>query len=332
MQLPGITAFAPGARLSRYVYRYYLLEFRLLEEQPPLEERVLLNTNALLQDAVGRLYVEAAFSPEAKRAVTEIVNKDLAAFRARLENLDWMTDETKARALEKLDQMVVKVGYPDQWETYEAVEVGDSYAETVVSAGRAFLRKTSSRAGEPVDRTQWDAPAQIVNAFYNPSLTRSSSPRVSYSRPFLMYAPTPPRTLAPSVMLSVTKSRTASIPMRPPSSRLNKVASLPPPKSSQNPSAAYSRDAKRHAPFQLGEPGHRENEPHHRKGRLLQSGRDLELYRGRLGHKGVRGADRTPPQEHADRQIGDKSPRCSQKQSKGVVGPRKAFDWVIMPT
>ena len=139
-----------------------------VEEQPPLEERVLDAVNAALPDAVGRLYVDAYFPPEAKAEIETLTADVLESFRARLEANPWMTPETKERALEKLDTVAVKVGYPDEWETYEEVEVADAFAGTLRSAAEAALRRDYAKAGQPVDRTEWDIPAQLVNAFYNP--------------------------------------------------------------------------------------------------------------------------------------------------------------------
>jgi putative endopeptidase len=78
-----------------------------------------------------------------------------------------MTPETKAEAQEKLARIAVKVGYPNRWRSYAAVTVGDSYAETSLNAFRAMLREQYGRAGQPVDREEWDTPPQTVNAFYN---------------------------------------------------------------------------------------------------------------------------------------------------------------------
>lgn len=139
-----------------------------LEEQPPLDERVLNEVNAALPDAVGRLYVAAHFPPEAKMAIEALTADVLDAFGERLEANTWMTPETRTKALEKLDAVAVKVGYPDRWDTYEAVEVADSFAGALQNALGVDLRKQFSKAGQPVDRTEWDLPAQIVNAQYNP--------------------------------------------------------------------------------------------------------------------------------------------------------------------
>ena len=92
----------------------------------------------------------------------------LDAFGARLAANAWMTPETRGKAVAKLNAVTVKVGYPDTWETYEDVVPADTYAGSMRSALEATVREQFGKAGQPVDRTKWDIPAQIVNARYDP--------------------------------------------------------------------------------------------------------------------------------------------------------------------
>jgi putative endopeptidase len=139
-----------------------------LEEQPSLEERVLYRVNGALPDAVGKLYVAAHFPPEAKAAIEALTRDVLDAFGERLAANAWMTPETRAKAIAKLEAVTVKVGYPDVWETYESVALADSFAGSLRSALEVDLHRHYARAGQPVDRSEWEIPAQIVNAMYNP--------------------------------------------------------------------------------------------------------------------------------------------------------------------
>ena len=117
--------------------------------------------------ALGKLYVAEYFPPEAKAQIEAMVQQLIAATRIRIENLEWMAPETKAQAMEKLDTMRVKVAYPDIWRTYDAVTVGDSYAETLSNANIAEYMRQIDRIGEPVDRDEWDMFPQEVNAYYS---------------------------------------------------------------------------------------------------------------------------------------------------------------------
>ena len=137
---------------------------------PPLDERVLGQVNGLMGDALGKLYVDEHFPPEAKAEMIDLVDGIVTAFGDRLERNEWMTPETRERALEKLSTLRVKVGYPDpdKWETYEDVEIGDSYFASVLSAANALTRESLAEAGFPVDREEWSMNAQTANAYYSP--------------------------------------------------------------------------------------------------------------------------------------------------------------------
>jgi putative endopeptidase len=156
-------------------------------EMAPLEERVLGQVNGLMGDALGQLYVAEHFPPEAKAEIEELVAQVAAAFHDRLRNNAWMTPQTRERALEKLDALRVKVGYPDEWETYEDVEIGENYFGSVMSAANAALRESLSEAGKPVDRDEWGMNAQTVNAYYSPVNNEIVFPAAILQPPFFDY-------------------------------------------------------------------------------------------------------------------------------------------------
>ncbi|HET7601898.1 MAG TPA: M13 family metallopeptidase [Gemmatimonadales bacterium] len=158
---------------------------------PPVEERALSQTSGLMGDALGRLYVAEHFPPEAKQEMEALVARIVAAFGDRLEHNEWMTPETREKALAKLATLRVKVGYPDEWETYEDVEIGESYAETVLSAANASLRESLAEAGQPVDREEWGMNAQTANAYYSPLNNEIVFPAAILQRPFFDYRADP---------------------------------------------------------------------------------------------------------------------------------------------
>lgn len=160
-------------------------------QQAPLEERVLDETSSMLGEAIGRLYVEEYFPPEAKEQVTELVEALIVAFRARLEANPWMSAETKAEALTKLDALGMKIGYPDQWRSYEAVEIADSYVGSFLSAVNADTRHNLEQAGQPVDTEEWFIPPQTVNAFYDPTANEIVFPAAFLQAPFFDYQADP---------------------------------------------------------------------------------------------------------------------------------------------
>lgn len=161
------------------------------QQQQPIERRALGQVNGALGFAVGKLYVAETFPPEAKARITELVDEILIAFRARLENNAWMSPEAKAVALEKLANMRVKVGYPDVWRTYDAVEIGDSYAATALSAANAGVKRRLARVGKPVDRAEWGLLPQTINASYNLLNNDITFPAGILQSPFFDYEADP---------------------------------------------------------------------------------------------------------------------------------------------
>lgn len=155
-------------QMESAAFTYYGAVLNGVTVNAPIEGRTLDQVNYFLGDAIGKLYVNAFFSPEAREQSQDLVDEIVAAFRVRLERNSWMTPATRDRALEKLDKLRVKVGYPDQWESYDDVAIGRSYYASALSAFNAYYRKGLATIGHPVDRSLWPFPAQTVNAMYNP--------------------------------------------------------------------------------------------------------------------------------------------------------------------
>ena len=155
-----------------------------MEEQLPIEKDVLVSVNGLMPDAMGQLYVAEHFSPEAKADIETLVDQLIAAFRVRLQENTWMSDETKAAAIAKLDTMRVKVGYPDQWRTYENYTIGNSYWGSVIDSVVAESVAQMGKYGQPVDRDLWWMGAQEVNAGYDPSNNDIMFPAAILQPPF----------------------------------------------------------------------------------------------------------------------------------------------------
>jgi putative endopeptidase len=120
--------------------------------------------------ALSRIYIEAAFSPQAKARAETLVANVKAALAERLASVDWMSDETRKRALEKLAAMRVKIAYPARWRDYGGADVGPyPFAENWLRANAYFHRLQLARIGQPVDRDEWFTSPHITNAFYNRS-------------------------------------------------------------------------------------------------------------------------------------------------------------------
>jgi len=155
------------------------------EEQQPMWRRGVATVNGALGEVVGKVYVKKHFPPEAKERMLELVGNLVKAYEKSIRELEWMSDETKAEALDKLSKFTPKIGYPDVWRDYTALEVrGDDYYGNVERAALAEYKRALDRQGGPVDRTEWGMTPQTVNAYYMPPLNEIVFPAAILQPPF----------------------------------------------------------------------------------------------------------------------------------------------------
>ncbi len=161
---------------------------RTLSGQPSMEprwKRVLNTTSGALGEAVGQLYVEKYFPPEAKERMLELVGNLKKSFAKRIDQLEWMGDNTKTKAHGKLNAIKVKIGYPDKWRDYSGLEVSaDSYAGNVLNSSRFDFRFDLAKIGKPVDEDEWHMTPQTVNAYYSPLANEIVFPAAILQPPF----------------------------------------------------------------------------------------------------------------------------------------------------
>lgn len=151
----------------------------------PRWQRVANNVSSSIGEIVGQIFVEQNFPPQAKQKMVDLIANLKLAFKDRINNLTWMSDTTKKKALEKLETMVVKVGYPDKWKDYTALDITrDSYAANIKRSAEFSFRDNMSKLGKPVDRTEWAMTPQTVNAYYNPSMNEIVFPAGILQHPF----------------------------------------------------------------------------------------------------------------------------------------------------
>jgi predicted metalloendopeptidase len=141
------------------------------EQIPDRWKRGVSLVESLMGDAVGRLYVERHFPPEAKARMDVLVDNLREAYRVSIESLDWMTPQTRQRALAKLDKFTPKIGYPNKWRDYSKFDVdrGDLYGNFRRGMAVTWDRELA-KLGMPVDRDEWFMTPQTVNAYYNPGM------------------------------------------------------------------------------------------------------------------------------------------------------------------
>ena len=139
---------------------------------------------SLVGEDIGRSYVEKHFPPSSKEKMLELVDYLIAAYRSRIQQLAWMSEPTKQRALEKLAQFNAKIGYPEKWRSYDGLEFGPDLVDNV-RAGSAFEHDYQlSKIGQPSDRGEWVSSPQTVNAFYNPVVNDITFPAAILQPPF----------------------------------------------------------------------------------------------------------------------------------------------------
>ena len=138
-----------------------------------------------LGEAIGKVYVELYFPAQAKSAMLELVENLTIAYRQSIETLPWMSEATKAKALEKLGKFIAKIGYPDKWRDYSTLEIkADDLIgnlQRIAAFGHAY---EVAKIGKPVDRDEWHMTPQTVNAYYNPLMNEIVFPAAILQTPF----------------------------------------------------------------------------------------------------------------------------------------------------
>ena len=156
------------------------------KEQTPRWKRAMGVPNSLLGEAVGKMYVEKYFPESSKKMMEELVANLRVALRQHIDELDWMSEETKVKAREKLESFTVKIGYPDKWKDYSTLDVDPSlsYYDNLRRAGTWYVADNLSKLGKPTDKTEWGMTPQTVNAYYNPTTNEICFPAAILQRPF----------------------------------------------------------------------------------------------------------------------------------------------------
>lgn len=155
------------------------------EANRPRWKRSVSTVNQALGEAVGKLYVEKYFPAAAKERMVKLVDNLSVALGERIQAQEWMSTETKAKAMEKLSTFHVKIGYPDKWKDYSTLEIkNDSYWANICRAAQWETADNLSRVGKPVDKDEWLMTPQTVNAYYNPTTNEICFPAAILQYPF----------------------------------------------------------------------------------------------------------------------------------------------------
>ena len=155
------------------------------EEDRPRWKRAVSAVEGGLGEALGQLYVAKYFPPEAKKRMEKLVANLQTALGERIDVQEWMSDETKKVAREKLDAFYVKVGYPDKWKDYSELEIGENYLNNMLAVGEWEIKDMiKTKFNKPVDRDEWYMTPQTVNAYYNPTTNEICFPAGILQPPF----------------------------------------------------------------------------------------------------------------------------------------------------
>ncbi|WP_429156608.1 M13 family metallopeptidase [Aeromonas veronii] len=182
-----LTDYAPylDSETDRANFAFYGTTLSGTPKQRASWERALGVLNDHLGEAVGQLYVARYFPPAAKERMEQLVENLRTAYGQSIKELDWMSPETKAQALEKLAKFRPKIGYPDKWKDYSAITIKPDDLVGNLQRSQAFEYADSlARLGKPVDRDEWHMSPQTVNAYYNPSNNEIVFPAAILQPPF----------------------------------------------------------------------------------------------------------------------------------------------------
>jgi putative endopeptidase len=175
-----------STEIEKTNWEFYSKTLSGAKKQRDAEQRALGTVSRSVGEAIGRLYVEAKFPPEAKQNAEKMISNVIKAFQIRIEKLDWMGEETKSRAIEKLDKFTVKIAYPDEWEDYSKLKVEEknNFAENMLAVSKWNRDNNLSEIGKPVDKSEWGMPPQTVNAYFNPLNNEIVFPAAILQPPF----------------------------------------------------------------------------------------------------------------------------------------------------
>lgn len=186
------TANLLSTKIEKANWEFYGKTLTGAVKQRPLDERALQVINNTVGEALGKLYVEKKFPAEAKAKAEKMIQNIFAAFETRINNLSWMSADTKKSAIAKLKKSRIKIGYPDKWEDYSALNIiapedGGNYFENSKNFSKWAYNKEIAELNKAVDKEKWGMSPQTVNAYYNPSYNEIVFPAAILQPPFYDY-------------------------------------------------------------------------------------------------------------------------------------------------
>ncbi len=179
------TASYLSSDFEKASFDFYVKAMTGTDVMRPRWKRVLGETSGALSEALGQLYVKAYFPQESKDRMIKLVANLKIGLGERIQNLEWMSPETKQKAMDKLNAITVKIGYPDKWRDYSGLEIkDDAYVLNVMRAGKFNTEFNLNKINKPVDKQEWGMSPQTVNAYYSPTKNEIVFPAAILQPPF----------------------------------------------------------------------------------------------------------------------------------------------------
>ncbi|REL35157.1 M13 family metallopeptidase [Thalassotalea euphylliae] len=173
------------ADLDNENFEFFSKQLSGRKEQRPQWKRGVSVVNSNLGEVIGKVYVSRHFKPEAKARMSELVENLRSAYGKSIDNLAWMSDETKQAAQVKLAAFTPKIGYPDKWEDYSSLMIkGDDLVGNIIRSGKVSHQKEVEKLGGPIRKWEWGMTPQTVNAYYNPTVNEIVFPAAILQPPF----------------------------------------------------------------------------------------------------------------------------------------------------
>ncbi len=170
-------------------FRFYSTVLRGTPEMEPRWQRATRTIDGTIGEALGQLYVERYYPPEAKARMDEMIRNITAVMRDRLSKLEWMTEPTRAKALAKFERFVAKIGYPAKWRDYSSVAIRpDAFLANVRAATEFEVKRRLSQLGQPVDKAEWRMTPPTVNAYFDPTANNINFPAGILQPPFFDFS------------------------------------------------------------------------------------------------------------------------------------------------
>ena len=182
-----ISNFAPvlGSEYENLSFNFFTKGLRGVDEQEPRWQRAVDSVNGNMGELLGQLYVEKHFQAESKRRMDIMIQNLIKAYDVSIRDLEWMSEDTKQQALDKLHKFTPKIGYPDKWIDYNKLEVVEGDLITNIKNGASFAyNREIDKLDKPVDKTEWGMTPQTVNAYYNPVWNEIVFPAAILQPPF----------------------------------------------------------------------------------------------------------------------------------------------------